>query len=170
MGNPNGINSVTNYPYFITPDAQIVKKVLVPKGTKLIFEEQFLKSGKQNKMLPEKKLKTIELQDGNTINWGGVPVTMINKYFNTEMSGYSVYADFNKLKEEEKTKFSSVWNSCNDDLGVKVANTDDWSFNKNNIIDVESCSVLYQRYFKGDAHQQKFLDYLYYELQSVETK
>ncbi|OXA70299.1 hypothetical protein B0A67_16025 [Flavobacterium aquidurense] len=168
--NPTGGNSTPNYPYFITVKPLVVKKIAVPTGTKLVYEEQFFKEGKQEKMLNEEKLITIELPKGQFIIWGGVPVTSIDKFFNSEMRGYTVYADFEKLTEDKKTKFSEMWQSCSNDIGITVKNTEDWSFNTQNISDVESCSVLYQRYFKENESQQKFLNEIYSELLKVDSK
>jgi hypothetical protein len=168
--NPTGGNSTPNYPYFITVKPLVVKKIAVPTGTKLVYEEQFFKEGKQEKMLNEEKLITIELPKGQFIIWGGVPVTSIDKFFNSEMHGYTVYADFEKLTEDKKTKFSEMWQSCSNDIGITVKNTEDWSFNTQNISDVESCSVLYQRYFKENESQQKFLNEIYSELLKVDSK
>ena len=95
---------------------------------------------------------------------------MIAKFFNSEMKGFSVYASFDQLAENNKTQFSRQWQSCDDDLGITVTDTTDWSFNKANIADVESCSVLYQRYFKDNPQQQKFLDSLYTELMKIASE
>jgi hypothetical protein len=166
MGNPTG-GQGPNYPYYITTQEITVKKILVPKGTKLMYEEQFFKEGEQKEIMNEAKLTSIELQNEATIDWGGVPVNMIVKFFNAEMHGYSVYADFNQIKENKKTKFSELWQNCNNDLGVLVTNTDDWSFNIKNISDISDCGVLYQRYFKEDKEQQKTLNELLSELKKV---
>ena len=170
--NPTGGNSSPDYPFFITTKPLVIKEIAVPVGTKLVYEEQLFKKGKQDKSLAEEKLKAIELANGNTIDWGGVPVTAITKFFNSEMHGFNVTANFDQLKEDRKTKFSRLWLSCSDDLGITVKNTEDWSFNKKNILDVQSCSVNYQRYFKDDARQQKFLDSIFSELKllSVDKK
>ena len=160
VGNPTGGNNSPDYPYFITTKEMKIKNIMIPKGTKLTYEEHLFKEGEQDKLLDENKLTDIELPEGETINWGGVPVYWISKFFNSEMKGYSVYADFSKLKNDTKTKFSELWKSCNDDLGVLVKNTDDWSFNVNNIEDVASCGVNNQRFFKENREQQKFLDEL----------
>lgn len=165
--NPTGGNSVPNYPYFITTTPMVVKKIAIPVGTKLVYEEQFFKTGEQDKMLSESKLTDIKFPEGFTMVWGGVPVTSIERFFNTEMHGFSVYGDFEKLSDAEKTKFSELWRSCSDDLGVLVLNLDDWSFNKNNISDISSCSVNYQRYFKENAEQQQFLNLLFSEMMKV---
>lgn len=95
----------------------------------------------------------IELPKGKAIHWCGVPVYMIRKFFNSEMKGYSVYADFGKLSADKKTKFSEMWQSCGGDLGVLVKNTDDWTFDTKNIADISDCSVTYQRFFKENLKQ-----------------
>lgn len=166
---PNG-NSSPDYPYYITTEPLIIKKIVVPKGTKLVYEESFFKKGEQSGIMNPEDLTTIELQDGAIINWGGVPVIRIDKFFNPEMRGFSVTADFNKLKNEKKTPFSDLWQSCESDLGVLVKDIDDWSFNTKNISDVNDCSVNYQRYFKEDKEQQVFLDNTYSELLKINSK
>lgn len=168
--NPTGGNSALDYPFFITNERCVVKKISIPAGTKLVYEEHFFKEGQQDKMMSEEKLIAIEMQNGATIDWGGVPVTSIEKFFNSAMCGFTVYADFNQLSNEHKTTFSELWQSCSDGLGIKVQDMNDWSFNKNNISDIESCSVNYQRYFKENAAQQKFLDDIYAELMKTEKR
>lgn len=169
MGNPTGGRG-PDYPYFITTESTTVKKIVVPKGTKLSYEEQFLKEGQQNKLMNEKELIYIELPEGQTIDWGGVPVYMFVKFANTEMPGFSVYGDFDKLGDDKKTKFSELWQSCQSDLGVLVKNTNDWTFSPENITDIASCSVNYQRYFKDDRRQQHFLDSMYSELKKTTVR
>ena len=166
MGSPTGGRG-PNYPYFITLEPITIKNILVPKGTKLTYEEQFFKEGQQDKIMNEEKLTSIELPEGKTIDWGNVPVFMILKFFNSEMRGYTVYADFNQLSNDKKTKFSELWQSSDNELGIDVNNIGDWSFNKQNITDVESCGVNNQRYFKEDKSQQQFLDSLMKELLNI---
>jgi hypothetical protein len=165
--NPTGGNSAPNYPYFLTKEPLVVKKILVPTGTKLIYDEHFFKEGKQEEMLSEGRLQAIVLPRGESMNWGGVPVTSISKFSNSAMRGFNVSADFRKLSDTKKTRFSELWKSCSNDLGITVKNTDDWSFNTENISDVRSCSVLYQRFFKNNESQQSFLNTLYEELLKV---
>lgn len=180
IGGPNSSSS-TNCPYFITTDSIVIKKILVTAGTKLIYEKQFFKRGKQNKMMSEKKLNeiefpTVEATDwgdvliGETEDWGGVPITHIKKFINPKMIGFSVYADFKYLSNDKATKFSKLWQSCNHDLGITVMNIDDWSFNTKNISDIESCGAFYQRYFKEDETRQSFLDDMYKELIKIGSK
>ena len=166
MGNPNG-NNAPDYPYFITTGPVTVKNIAVPKGTKLTYEEHFFKEGRQDRIMNEKKLTGIELPKEETIDWGGVPVSMITKFFNSEMRGYSVYADFGKLSDDKRTKFSEMWQSCGGELGVLVNDADDWTFNTKNIADISDCSVTYQRFFKEDVEQQRFLDKLLIEIKKI---
>ncbi|MDR2269623.1 MAG: hypothetical protein LBF27_01850 [Sphingobacterium sp.] len=163
MGNPTGGRG-PDYPYFITTEPVTVKKIVVPKGTKLTYEEQLFKEGQQNRIMNENRLTNILLPEGKTIDWGGVPVYSINKFFNPEMIGYSVSADFSKLSDEKRTKFSVLWQHCGGELGVLIKDADDWTFDTRNIRDISDCSASYQRYFKEDDTQQKFLDSLYREL------
>ena len=167
--NPTGGNSKPDYPYYITTQPMIVKKITVPIGTRLEYEEQYFKSGQQDSLLNEKKLISIYLPEDQSMNWAGVPIGYINKYFNSEMKGFSVYARFKQLPSNKQTRFSQLWQECNDDLGISVKNTDDWSFNLNNIADIDSCSVNYQRYFKDNSQQQHYLDRLYQEMQKAGT-
>ncbi|WP_228420071.1 hypothetical protein [Chryseobacterium camelliae] len=163
MGNPNG-SRAPDYPYFMTTGPLTVKNLKLPKGTKLTYEEQLFRKGQQDRIMDEKKLIVIELPKGKTIDWGGVPVYMIMKFSNPEMKGYSVSPDFGQLRDEKKTRFSEMWQSCEGELGVLVKNPDDWSFNVKNIADISDCSVIYQRFFKDDVQQQSFLDQLLGEM------
>ena len=166
MGNPNGSRG-PDYSYFITTGPVSIKNIEVPKGTKLTYEEHFFKEGRQDKIMNEKKLTGVELPKGKTIDWGGVPVYMITKFFNPEMKGFTVSADFGRLRADKKNKFSEMWQSCGGELGVLVKNTDDWTFNTENIADISDCSVTYQRFFKEDAQQQRFLDDLLNEIKKI---
>ncbi|UUM26842.1 hypothetical protein NQU59_14305 [Acinetobacter colistiniresistens] len=165
--NPTGGNSSPNYPYYVTQQPMLVKKIYVPAGTTLVYEEQYFKQGRQPEIMSENKLTDIRLPIGQSIDWGGVPVTMISQFFNSAMRGYSVHADFKKLDANKRTRFSQLWQRCNDDLGISIKDRKDWSFNKANIADVQSCSGLYQRYFKNIQEQQQFLDLMYSELMKV---
>jgi len=166
LGNPNG-DPPPDYPYFVTTGETTVKNIVVPAGTLLFYREQFLKNGKQDNMLNETSLTTIKLSIGKTIDWGGVPVHRIEKFFNHKMRGFTLYADFKQLSNDKQTKFSKLWQSADDQLGINVIDIDDWSFDKENIADVKSCGVNYQRYFTNNLEQQQFLDNLYAELKNI---
>ena len=167
--NPTGGNSRPDYPYYVTTQPIIVKKIPIPVGTKLEYEERYFKSGQQNSLLNEKKLVAIYFPKDQSMNWAGVPIGTINKYFNSEMKGFSVYARFEQLPSNQQTRFSQLWQKCDDNLGISVRNTDDWTFNLNNIADIDSCSVNYQRYFKNNLQQQHYLDQLYQEMRKAGT-
>ena len=167
--NPTGGNHRPDYPYYITTQPMIVKKIAIPIGTKLEYEEQHFKSGQQDSLLNEKKLIQISFPKDHSINWAGVPIGSINKYLNSEMKGLSDDARFDQLPSNKQTRFSQLWQACDDDLGIRVKNTDDWSFNLNNIADIDSCSVNYQRYFKDNVQQQRYLNLLYQEMQKAGT-
>lgn len=157
-------------PYFITSKPIIVKNILLPKRTKISYEKHhFWEKHQQKKLLSEKYITDISFKEGITIEWGGVPITKIVGFFNPEMKGFTVYADFNKLKENKKTQFSNLWLSCHSNLSLTVKDTDDWSFNKKNILDIENCGTNYQRYFTEEIKQQKFLDNFYNELIKIEN-
>ena len=84
--NPTGGNSNPNYPYYTTQHLMTVKKIVVPAGTTLTYEKYRGKEGQQEHLLAEDKLTEIQLPKGQTLDWGGVPVTMIAKFFNSEIS------------------------------------------------------------------------------------
>lgn len=170
LGDAWKINTPDDRPFFITTEPITVKKILLPVGTKILFERQyFWQKYEQKKMLKNENIVGFCFHKELTVEWAGVPISSISKFYNTEMSGYSVYADFNALKAENETEFSKLWKQCNDGIGITVKNTEDWSFNKHNILDVQSCSVSYQRYFKEDAEQQRFLDHLRNELMKLSS-
>ncbi|KAF1025122.1 MAG: hypothetical protein GAK29_02141 [Acinetobacter bereziniae] len=168
--NPAGGNGRPNYPYFVTTQPMIIKKIHIPTGTILTYDKQSFKTGRQNHLMNENKLQSILMPSGQTMIWGGVPVSSIDKFFNSQMRGYSVQAQFKQLPVSQSTRFSKLWQSCDDRIGITIKNNNDWSFNLNNIADVENCSVLYQRYFKHDTEQQQFLDQLYLELKKIGSK
>lgn len=169
IGSPTG-GKAPDYPYFMTTGPTVVKKIRIPKGTKLTYEEHFFKEGQQNKIMNEKKLTGIELPEGKTIDWGGVPVYKIIKFFNPEMQGFSVYADFNKLNNDKKTGFSNLWEGCSEELGITVKNPFDWSFNSSNITKVDYCGMNDMLYFEEDEErikQQQLPGKLYHELKKI---
>ena len=168
--NPTGGNSRPDYPYFITTTPLTIKHIDVPIGTHLVYGDQKYKKGKQNQIMSEKKLTQIIFPEDANMTWGGVPITSISQFFNSAMTGYTVNADFSKLDSSAQTRFYKLWQSCDEGLGISIKDRSDWSFNKNNIVDVESCSVLYQRYFKNNEEQQEFLDRLYHELKLFQPK
>lgn len=167
--NPTGGNSRPDYPYYITTQSMQIKNITIPIGTRLEYEEQRFKSGQQDSLLNEKKLIGIYFPKDQSMKWAGVPIGHIHKYFNSQMKGFSIYPRFEQLSTNQQTRFSQLWQACDNALGINVKNTDDWSFNLNNIADIDSCSVIYQRYFKDNLPQQHYLDQLYQEMQKAGT-
>ncbi|MFW2094624.1 hypothetical protein ACG9ZL_00060 [Acinetobacter sp. ULE_I057] len=165
-----GGNGRPDNPYFITTQPLLIKKIQLPVGSTLTYEKQGFKTGRQSQLMNESKLQGISIPSGQTITWGGVPISTINKFTNSEMRGFSLKAEFKQLAPNQNSGFSKQWQRCGDNLGISIKNTNDWSFNLNNIVDVESCSVLYQRHFQENTEQQKFLNQLYAELLKVGSK
>ncbi|MBO0321619.1 hypothetical protein J0X14_04860 [Muricauda sp. CAU 1633] len=169
MSSMGDINKPDDNPYFITEKPMVIRNLLLPEGTKISYGKRyFWEKHEQKRPLNESDITQISFPEGETINWGGVPITSITKFFNSEMKGFTVYADFNQLRKDKETQFSNLWQSCNDGLGIIVKNGDDWSFNKENILGIESCGVLYQRYFTKDIEQELFLDNLFDALKKIE--
>ncbi|WP_146035267.1 hypothetical protein [Formosa algae] len=161
-------HTVDKSPFYITKAPIIIKHLNIPKGTTIRYKQRyFWQKMEQDKLLKEADITELSFEKGNYINWGGVPITSIYKFFNTDMTGYTVNADFSALAADQETPFSKQWQSCSNSLSITVKDVNDWSCNKNNIADIESCSVSYQRYFSEDANQQMFLDQLYIELMKI---
>lgn len=167
LGSMWDVNTPNKSPYFITDKPIVVNNILVPKETKITYKKRyFWEKYEQKKPLKQKDITRITFKEGITIDWGGIPIKEMIKFFNPKMKGYTVYANFNSLNKNKKTQFYNLWKSCNSELGITVKNTDDWSFNKKNIIDIQSCGSN-QRYFSEDKKQQLFLDNLYNELTKI---
>src|SRR5690554_785149 len=165
LGSMWTLNTPDENPYYISSKPLVIKNISLPAETKISYKKRFFwEKNEQSKALREEDLTDISFKEGVSIDWGGVPITSITRFYNSGMKGYRVYADFNSLEESKETPFSKLWQSCNGPLDIMVEHTTDWSFNKKNILDIASCSIHYQRSFKEDIKQQKFLDYLFSEL------
>jgi len=162
------LHSPDERPFFKTTTPVMLKNLKVPEGSKVIYEKRFFwKKEEQEHLLNEEHISEIVFTK-QAIHWGGVPIRSINKFYNSAMKGYTVNPDFSQLNDARKSRFAQLWASCHDELGVTIKNTDDWSFDRSNIVDVESCGVNHQRYFEEDQKQQDFLDDLYQELLQVQ--
>lgn len=162
--NPNG-PPPRKEAYFQSTEPTVVKGISVPIGAKIVYGNSHRK-GSLGRPMSEDKITALEFPAGKPLRWGGVPVTSIRKFYNTDMRGFTVEADFDRPASGNMNRFAQLWRSSgSDDLGVDIINPADWSFNPRNISDVESCGS-YQRYFKDDAKQQRFLDALYAALKN----
>lgn len=162
------LNTPDERPFFITTEPIKVKNIVLPIETKITYKQNyFWQKHKQAKLLNENNIVEISFKNGTTIDWGGVPVSSIVNFFNSEKSGYTLYADFNKLIKKNETEFSKLWKNCSKDIGITVSNSNDWSFNKKNILNIENCGVNYQRYYKENKEQQRFLDNLHDALKEI---
>lgn len=165
LGSTGVLHTPNDSPYVITNKPLIIKNLAIPIGAKITYKKRYFWEKNEQKKLPnEKNITEISFKEGQTLDWGGVPITSIKMFYNSEMRGYSVSADFNSLDKNNETPFSKLWQSCDANLDITVENINDWSFNKRNILDIASCGVNCQRHFKLDLNQQVFLDNLYNEL------
>ncbi|WP_452231394.1 hypothetical protein [Lacinutrix sp. MEBiC02595] len=152
-------------PFFITTQPIMVKNIRVPKDTKITYKKQyFWEKKEQTELLKEKNILKISFNE--VIYWGEVPITSIEKFFNPKMIGFNVNADFTKLNKNKETPFSNLWQSCNSALAIQVKDINDWSFNKENISDIQGCGRM-NRYFSEDIKQQNFLNDLNTEMREI---
>jgi len=156
----DAMNSTPNTdfrPFFITSKPIIFKKISLPKGTKIIYTYRyFWETFEQKKPRSEKDIKKIVFKE--EINWGGIPVTSISKFFNPEMTGFTLH--FNELNKTKKNQLYPLLHICNKEIGINIKNSNDWSFNKKNILSIQSCGF----------EKQKYLDILYTKLMKLENK
>ncbi len=172
IGNTSG-GYHSSQPYYITTEPTVVKNITVPKGSIIEYYLSPFAEGRQNKMLEEKDISSIELLNGKTIDWGGILVTGFKATGDfidgSNTKGFAVSISSNQLNNTKKTKFAELCQSCNNSLSLLVKFKSDWSFNINNISDIDDCGR-FQRYYKDDKEQQQFLNKLYIELQNVNKK
>ncbi len=153
-------------PFFITNKPTMVKNMLVPKGTKLIYERQSPdQEGIQYKILDEEKLTEIILDENNPdayVNWGGIPASHFKKISD---ENYSVIINVWTL-EYEKDNVVYGFNIAEDNLRISVKNMNDWTYNTQNIKEIQNDSVLYDKYDKNENFKQNFIDiYVQYLMQ-----
>lgn len=166
--NPAGGSSSPNYPFYVTKAPMVVKHIAVPAGTKLVYEEAFMKEGEQQSAMHEDKLFQLQLPDDKPVMWGGMPTGMFMKYFNSQMRGMSVVPAYDSPIKAADTPFGQLWSQYCRELSVNLKDTSDWSFNVSNIRDIERCSANYrndQSCFKYNPEEQDFLDALLSALQ-----
>ena len=72
------------------------------------------------------------------------------EFFNSDLRGFSIYADFNNLSTSEQITDSQWWQSSNNELVAIVKYLGDLLYNKIHITDVNGSNINYRRYFKHD--------------------
>lgn len=165
-----GKNGTVHNPYYVVAQPALVKKLLVPAGAKISYETSFYrKDGEIDRESDENYVVSIEMPAGDTIEWAGVPVREISRFPDPRIKGLIIYPDFKKIENTNKSELIRLWGHCDDTLAVEfnASPSNDWSFHPENIKDVRSCSVLYQRFFKDNEEQQRFLDKLVFELKNT---
>ena len=148
--NPTGCSRDTS-PYYTTTSSTLVRGITVPAQTKLIYKSQnYFQKEQQPTALKEKNLTDIKLPADKAIVWGGMPSSMFIQFFNSEMKGFSVYPaeDF---VPESSSDFIKLWQSCASDLDVTLKNTNDWSFNPENM-EIRGCGVNIQKRSQYNDH------------------
>ncbi len=186
-------------PYFITTEPMEVKNIKLPIGTKIIYEKKwslFRKKSEQEKPLNEEDVETISMHSQHDhidflktkedfpvdsiglykyIEWARVPVRSI--YLSADKKHLVISPDFRKMSAYKKTKFSQIWQNCDKyakpfgELYINLKNINDWSFNKENIIDIYSCSDQTRGETIGiQYHNDKILDTLYQAMLEVKIK
>ncbi|MBE2895244.1 hypothetical protein [Spirabiliibacterium falconis] len=153
--NPNGCQKPTYNPSYTTNAPMTVKGISLPIGSVIYYDQELSSPKVLSKPMAEKRIDYIKFPKGSDVRWAGVPIVMLDRFFNSEMRGFSVHPDWERFKQPRNT-FEKMWHKCADDLGILVKSLDDWSFNRNNIEDISSCSVVYQR--GVDARGELFLD------------
>ncbi len=181
-------------PYFITTKPMIVKNIKLPIGTEIRYTKKwFWQDYILKEPLNEEDVESISLHSQHDyidflktkkdvpvdsigsykyIEWAGVPVRSI--YLSANKKHLVISPDFRKMSEDKKTKFSQIWQNCDKyakpfgELYISLKNINDWSFNKENILDIYSCSSQTRGETIGaQYHNDKILDTLYQAMLEV---
>ena len=140
--------SYSNYPrpdykYYIVKEPMVVKNLELPVGTRIVyFNTSLFGDGESSRPLREKNIYQIFSPDDKPLIWGGVPVSLIERFFNRSMKGFTVYpelgnsleSDENKRKLMGKNEFLKLWFMWSKNMDVNIKNENDWSFNPDNMV------------------------------------
>ena len=135
--------SLPDYKYYIVKEPMVVKNLELPVGTRIVyFNTSLFGDSESSKPLREKNIYQIFFPDDKPLIWGGVPVSLIERFFNRDMKGFTVYpelgnsleSDENKHKLMEKNEFLKLWFMWTKDMDVNIKNENDWSFNPDNMV------------------------------------
>lgn len=140
--------SYSNYPtpdykYYVVKEPMVVKNLQLPVGTRIYyFNTSLFGDSESSRPLKEKNIYQIFFPDDKPLIWGGVPVSLIERFFNRDMKGFTVYPelgnsferDKNKSKLMEKSEFLKLWFMWTETMHVDIKNENDWSFNPDNMV------------------------------------
>ena len=135
--------SLPDYKYYIVKEPMVVKNLELPVGTEIVyFDTSLFGDGESSRPLREKNIYQIFFPDDKPLMWGGVPVSLIERFFNRSMKGFTVYpelgnsleSDENKHKLMEKNEFLKLWFMWTKNMDVNIKNENDWSFNPDNMV------------------------------------
>ena len=103
--------SYSNYPtpdykYYIVKEPMVVKNLELPVGTRIVyFNTSLFGDRESSRPLREKNIYQIFFPDDNPLIWGGVSVTLIERFFNRDMKGFTVYPELgNSLQSDENKR------------------------------------------------------------------
>ncbi|WP_338946338.1 hypothetical protein KST17_00440 [Fusobacterium canifelinum] len=140
--------SYSNYPtpdykYYIVKEPMVVKNLELPVGARIVyFDTSLFGDSESSRPLKEKNIYQIFFPDDKPLIWGGVPVSLIERFFNRDMKGFTVYpelgnsleSDKNKSKLMEKSEFLKLWFMWAKNMHVDIKDEKDWSFNPDNMV------------------------------------
>ena len=139
--------SYSNYPipdyrYYIVKEPMVVKNLQLPVGTRIVYFNRNIFGGDSelSRPLREKNIFQIFFPDDEPLMWGGMPVGLIERFFNRDMKGFTVHPELGYKKEKtkseliEKSEFIKLWFMWTEEMHVDIKNENDWSFNPDNIV------------------------------------
>ena len=99
-----------------------------------------------------------------------MPVALIERFFNRDMKGFTVYPELGSLFEKEKIKskliekseFIKLWFMWAENIDVNIKDEKDWSFNPDNMVlggEADSRYIDYGNleYFNGKDSMEEHL-------------
>ena len=168
--------SYSNYPtpdykYYIVKEPMVVKNLQLPVGTRIVyFDKSLFGDSESSKPLSEKKIYQIFFPDDKPLIWGGMPVALIERFFNRDMKGFTVYPELGNLFEKEKIKskliekseFIKLWFMWAENIDVNIKDEKDWSFNPDNMVlggEADSRYIDYSnlKYFDDESSMKEHL-------------
>ena len=160
-----------DYKYYIVKEPVVVKNLQLPIGTRIVyFNTSLFGDSESSRPLREKNIYQIFFPDDNPLIWGGVPVTLIERFFNRDMKGFTVYpelgnsleSDENKRKLMEKNEFLKLWFMWAANMDVHIKDEKDWSFNPDNMVlggkaDARDIDYGNLKYFPDESSMEEHL-------------